>query len=257
MVGTFKKSPAKYPLGVGWANCFRTHNELTMDPLGILVFAPSDRNPDESINMSDLSSNESMANLSSNSTTPHHPMTGSPPTLINATFSPLNNPSPDVTPSQIQDNMETDNMKTQFSEGRPTAQLMEDQHPSKRKRTNTNSDDSGRNPPTHQFTPLPPSPLNSQHDNPTTTLSLPPGTGPTSNTPLSTISTPPPKLTLDLAPLYTSTPRTPIRTQPATMPRSNPSLFRADFIIPNKNMTGFIHRVHRRVSEGGKPFLKH
>ena len=33
--------PTIYPLGMSWANCFRTHNELTMYPLGILPFAPS------------------------------------------------------------------------------------------------------------------------------------------------------------------------------------------------------------------------
>lgn len=198
------------------------------------------RDPDESIEMSDLSSNESMANLSSDSTTPHHPMTGSPPTLVNATFSPLNDPSPNVMPSQTQDNMETDDVETQLSEDRPTAQSIEDQHPSKRKRTNTNPDDSGRKPPTRQFTPLLSSPLNGQHDNPTTTLSLLPGTGPASNTPSSTVSTPPPQSTLDLTPIYTSTPRTSTRTQPVAMPRPNPSPFRADFIIPNMNVTGFI-----------------
>ena len=37
----FLKELTMDPLGMGWANCFRTHNELTMDPLGILVFAPS------------------------------------------------------------------------------------------------------------------------------------------------------------------------------------------------------------------------
>ena len=39
--GYFLKELTMDPLGMGWANCFRTHNELTMDPLGILVFAPS------------------------------------------------------------------------------------------------------------------------------------------------------------------------------------------------------------------------
>ena len=39
--GYFLKELTMDPLGVGWANCFRTHNELTMDPLGVLVFAPS------------------------------------------------------------------------------------------------------------------------------------------------------------------------------------------------------------------------
>ena len=33
--------PTIYPLGISRANCFRTHNELTMYPLGILPFAPS------------------------------------------------------------------------------------------------------------------------------------------------------------------------------------------------------------------------
>ena len=35
------KVPTIYPLGMSRANCFRTHNELTMYPLGILPFAPS------------------------------------------------------------------------------------------------------------------------------------------------------------------------------------------------------------------------
>jgi len=35
------KVPTMYPLGMSWANCFRTHNSLTMYPLGILPFAPS------------------------------------------------------------------------------------------------------------------------------------------------------------------------------------------------------------------------
>ena len=41
MGGYFLKVPTIYPLGMSWANCFRTHNELTMYPLGILPFAPS------------------------------------------------------------------------------------------------------------------------------------------------------------------------------------------------------------------------
>ena len=41
--GYFLKELTMNPLGMGWVNCFRTHNELTMDPLGILVFAPSER----------------------------------------------------------------------------------------------------------------------------------------------------------------------------------------------------------------------
>ena len=32
-----------YPLGMSQVNCFRTHNELTMYPLGILPFTPSGR----------------------------------------------------------------------------------------------------------------------------------------------------------------------------------------------------------------------
>ena len=41
MGGYFLKVPTIYPLGMSQANCFRTHNELTMYPLGILPFAPS------------------------------------------------------------------------------------------------------------------------------------------------------------------------------------------------------------------------
>jgi len=41
MGGYFLKVPTIYLLGMSWANCFRTHNELTMYPLGILPFAPS------------------------------------------------------------------------------------------------------------------------------------------------------------------------------------------------------------------------
>jgi len=41
MGGYFLKVPTIYPLGMSWVNCFRTHNELTMYPLGILPFAPS------------------------------------------------------------------------------------------------------------------------------------------------------------------------------------------------------------------------
>ena len=39
--GYFLKELTMDPLGMGWVNCFRTHNEITVDPLGILVFAPS------------------------------------------------------------------------------------------------------------------------------------------------------------------------------------------------------------------------
>jgi len=42
MGGYFLKVPTIYLLGMSWANCFRTHNELTMYPLGILPFAPSE-----------------------------------------------------------------------------------------------------------------------------------------------------------------------------------------------------------------------
>jgi len=42
MGGYFLKVPTIYLLGMSQANCFRTHNELTMYPLGILPFAPSD-----------------------------------------------------------------------------------------------------------------------------------------------------------------------------------------------------------------------
>ena len=41
MGGYFLKVPTIYPLGMSQENCFRTHNELTMYPLGILPFAPS------------------------------------------------------------------------------------------------------------------------------------------------------------------------------------------------------------------------
>ena len=41
MGGYFLNVPTIYPLGMSWVNCFRTHNELTMYPLGILPFAPS------------------------------------------------------------------------------------------------------------------------------------------------------------------------------------------------------------------------
>ena len=37
----FLKELTMDSLGMEWANCFRTHNELTMGPLSILVFAPS------------------------------------------------------------------------------------------------------------------------------------------------------------------------------------------------------------------------
>ena len=41
----FLKELTMDPLGMEWANCFRTHNELTMGPLSILVFAPSVSGP--------------------------------------------------------------------------------------------------------------------------------------------------------------------------------------------------------------------
>ena len=47
MGGYFLKVPTIYPLGMSQANCFRTHNELTMSPLGILPFAPSDNGFDQ------------------------------------------------------------------------------------------------------------------------------------------------------------------------------------------------------------------
>ena len=46
MGGYFLKVPTIYPLGMSWANCFRTHNELTMYPLDILPFAPSEMTTD-------------------------------------------------------------------------------------------------------------------------------------------------------------------------------------------------------------------
>jgi len=41
MGGYFLKVPTIYLLGMSRVNCFRTHNEFTMYPLGILPFAPS------------------------------------------------------------------------------------------------------------------------------------------------------------------------------------------------------------------------
>ena len=40
-MGTFEKILGMYPVGIGWANCFRTHHELTMYPLGKCPLAPS------------------------------------------------------------------------------------------------------------------------------------------------------------------------------------------------------------------------
>jgi hypothetical protein len=40
--GHFSKEPTTYLLGNDWANCFRAHKELTMDPLGKFPLAPSD-----------------------------------------------------------------------------------------------------------------------------------------------------------------------------------------------------------------------
>jgi hypothetical protein len=39
--GHFSKEPTTYLLGNNWANCFRAHKELTMDPLGKFPLAPS------------------------------------------------------------------------------------------------------------------------------------------------------------------------------------------------------------------------
>jgi hypothetical protein len=39
--GYFSKEPTTYLLGNDWANCFRTHKELTMYLLGNLLLAPS------------------------------------------------------------------------------------------------------------------------------------------------------------------------------------------------------------------------
>jgi len=47
MGGYFLKVPTIYLLSMSWANCFRTRNELTMYPLGILPFAPSVYTEDE------------------------------------------------------------------------------------------------------------------------------------------------------------------------------------------------------------------
>ena len=135
------------------------------------------RDPNDSIEMSDFSSNESMANLSSDSTTPQYPTTGSLPALVNSVSSPFAGPSPDESPSHTQDNMETDDVETQLSVEAQSSQSTEDQHPSKRKRTNTNPEDSGRNPPTRQFTPFLSTPLNSRHDPPVNSPPLPPGPG--------------------------------------------------------------------------------
>ena len=39
--GHFSKILGMCPVGIGWANCFRTHHELTMYPLGKCPLAPS------------------------------------------------------------------------------------------------------------------------------------------------------------------------------------------------------------------------
>jgi hypothetical protein len=41
-MGIFQKVPKKYLVGNDWANGFKTHNELTMYPLGKYPLAPSD-----------------------------------------------------------------------------------------------------------------------------------------------------------------------------------------------------------------------
>ena len=41
MGGYFSKILGMCPVGIGWANCFRTHHELTMYPLGKCPLAPS------------------------------------------------------------------------------------------------------------------------------------------------------------------------------------------------------------------------
>ena len=40
--GFFWKIQGMYPVDIGWENCFRTYNELTMCPLGKCSLAPSD-----------------------------------------------------------------------------------------------------------------------------------------------------------------------------------------------------------------------
>jgi hypothetical protein len=40
-MGIFQKVPKKYLVGNNWANSFKTHNELTMYPLGKYPLAPS------------------------------------------------------------------------------------------------------------------------------------------------------------------------------------------------------------------------
>jgi hypothetical protein len=42
-MGIFQKVPKKYLVGNDWANGFKTHNELTMYPLGKYPLAPSVR----------------------------------------------------------------------------------------------------------------------------------------------------------------------------------------------------------------------
>jgi hypothetical protein len=44
-MGIFQKVPKKYLVGNNWANGFKTHNELTMYPLGKYSLAPSDYRP--------------------------------------------------------------------------------------------------------------------------------------------------------------------------------------------------------------------
>ena len=41
LMGIFQKIPKKYLVGNDWANGFKTHNELTMYPLGKYPLAPS------------------------------------------------------------------------------------------------------------------------------------------------------------------------------------------------------------------------
>jgi hypothetical protein len=41
-MGIFQKVSKKYLVGNNWANGFKTHNELTMYPLGKYPLAPSD-----------------------------------------------------------------------------------------------------------------------------------------------------------------------------------------------------------------------
>jgi len=40
--GYFLKEPTICLVGICWANCFKTHNKLTLYPLGKCPFAPSD-----------------------------------------------------------------------------------------------------------------------------------------------------------------------------------------------------------------------